>query len=48
MNTSEIGLIFGIFELVMFITAPFLGKYVCFFNSAFSHCQTWFPSFFPR
>lgn len=28
MNTSEIGLIFGIFELVMFITAPFLGKYV--------------------
>uniref|UniRef100_A0A914MJB9 Major facilitator superfamily (MFS) profile domain-containing protein n=1 Tax=Meloidogyne incognita TaxID=6306 RepID=A0A914MJB9_MELIC len=28
MNTSEIGLIFGIFELVMFITAPFLGKYM--------------------
>lgn len=28
LNTSEIGLIFGIFELVMFITAPFLGKYM--------------------
>ena len=28
LTTSEIGVIFGAFELVMFITAPLLGKYV--------------------
>lgn len=28
MTTSEVGVIFGAFELVMFITAPILGKYV--------------------
>lgn len=28
MNSTEIGIIFGVFELVMFITAPPLGKYV--------------------
>jgi hypothetical protein len=30
MNQSEIGLVFGIFELIMFVTAPILGKYVYF------------------
>lgn len=28
LDASEIGVIFGAFELVMFIAAPFLGKYV--------------------
>uniref|UniRef100_A0A915EMF4 Major facilitator superfamily (MFS) profile domain-containing protein n=1 Tax=Ditylenchus dipsaci TaxID=166011 RepID=A0A915EMF4_9BILA len=28
MNTSEIGIVFGVFELVMFVTAPILGKYM--------------------
>lgn len=30
MNTTEIGLVFGIFELVMFVTAPLIGNYVSF------------------
>ncbi|KAI1716240.1 major facilitator superfamily domain-containing protein [Ditylenchus destructor] len=33
MNTSEIGIVFGVFELVMFVTAPLLGKYMGFFGS---------------
>lgn len=28
LTTSEIGVIFGVFELVMFVTTPILGKYV--------------------
>lgn len=26
MNPGQIGVVFGIFELVMFVTAPILGK----------------------
>uniref|UniRef100_A0A914GXW5 Major facilitator superfamily (MFS) profile domain-containing protein n=1 Tax=Globodera rostochiensis TaxID=31243 RepID=A0A914GXW5_GLORO len=33
MTTSEIGLVFGIFELVMFVAAPILGKYMDFIGS---------------
>uniref|UniRef100_A0A914DU63 Major facilitator superfamily (MFS) profile domain-containing protein n=1 Tax=Acrobeloides nanus TaxID=290746 RepID=A0A914DU63_9BILA len=33
MNPSQIGIIFGVFELVMFVTAPFLGKHMVFFGS---------------
>lgn len=33
LTTSEIGVIFGAFELVMFITAPLLGKYMTLIGS---------------
>ncbi|KAL3104197.1 hypothetical protein niasHS_002224 [Heterodera schachtii] len=33
MTTSEVGLVFGIFELVMFVAAPILGKYMDFIGS---------------
>ncbi|KAH7728207.1 Protein F55A4.8 b [Aphelenchoides avenae] len=33
MTASEVGIVFGAFELVMFITAPLLGKYMVLFGS---------------
>lgn len=35
MNTTEVGIVFGIFELVMFVTAPVLGKYMALIGSKF-------------
>ncbi|KAK0404167.1 hypothetical protein QR680_017320 [Steinernema hermaphroditum] len=33
LNSSQIGIVFGAFELVMFICAPLLGRYMAFFGS---------------
>ncbi len=33
MSQSQIGIVFGIFELVMFVTAPILGKYMSVLGS---------------
>uniref|UniRef100_A0AC34RRF3 Major facilitator superfamily (MFS) profile domain-containing protein n=1 Tax=Panagrolaimus sp. JU765 TaxID=591449 RepID=A0AC34RRF3_9BILA len=33
LTTSEIGVIFGVFELVMFVTTPILGKYMALLGS---------------
>uniref|UniRef100_A0A914X2N0 Major facilitator superfamily (MFS) profile domain-containing protein n=2 Tax=Plectus sambesii TaxID=2011161 RepID=A0A914X2N0_9BILA len=35
MNVTQIGIVFGVFELVMFIFAPILGKYMCVIGSKF-------------
>lgn len=34
MDSAQTGAVFGIFELVMFIAAPILGKYVSLFQSS--------------
>uniref|UniRef100_A0A1I7ZP14 MFS domain-containing protein n=1 Tax=Steinernema glaseri TaxID=37863 RepID=A0A1I7ZP14_9BILA len=33
LNTTQVGIVFGAFELVMFICAPLLGRYMAFFGS---------------